>query len=518
MTLHIASGLIAEDQVAAVYHEPAFVHVAGGQDRPPSESRYTYLYANRPEISGDSARTVAQFIPSWLTTAGNGTVLADQLAALRVLEHVPTARLERAFAEHIDLCSYRWDAWALSLVNERLQTMRRPKGRETARRQGVYVGAYGWIENLVPDTGQLLPVKLSDDLKLVFEAGGEPPLQRDPANGGHVLTPSLNHAITAALLRSGYVNNATPSQPDLFAVDLSSARVRVAIQFLEGVRNGQPLGALLGYQFERRLHDRHNEAETDAFIYEVRRAFPLVAKRIADSVDDEASETAIENIEARNVCDGLLLLEHVRTSTTKAYPWGKDLERGTAAQEAIINEEVTALFDIHDAIGDVAIAEAVHQVAMGNADRAAAAMDAFSKGTFPPEPDVVRTPRTGTSLTHRVAVHLPVDAVVGAGATPRAETEPAVDRWLRDVLPPLTDLVVRTRYTNSVGGGPEQVMDVSMHALGFRPVDLLYLIDPDNEAAMNDLDDRLVRHVIDTNGLCPDATISIKYTELVPGR
>ena len=114
------------------------------------------------------------------------------------------------------------------------------------------------------------------------------------------------------------------------------------------------------------------EAETDAFIYQVRKAFPLVAKRISDSVEGEANDTAIENVEARNVCDGLLLLEHVRTNKTKTYPWGKDLDRGTAAQEAIVNEEVTALFDIHDAIADVAIAESVHQLTVGNADRAAA--------------------------------------------------------------------------------------------------------------------------------------------------
>ncbi len=516
VNLHVSTGLIAAEELDETYKEPAFVHVAG--DTPATESRYRLLYDRPQQITGNSAKTVAEFIPEWLGTLGGSSVLADQIAALRVLEHVPTARLERAFAEHIDLCTYRWDAWMLSLVHARLTAMRRPQGPDSARREGVYLGAYGWLENVTPDAVGLSPVTLSDDLKPVFETPGQPPLQRDPANGGHVLTPSLNHAVTAAVLRNGYLNNASPSNPDLFAVDLSSARVRVALQFVEGIRNGQPLGALLGYQFERRLHDRHAEAETDEFIYQVRKAFPLVAKRISESVEGEAPDTAIENIEARNVCDGLLLLDHVRASATKTYPWEKELDRGTPAQETIINEEVAALFDIHDAIADVAISESVHQVTMGNADRAAAAMDAYSKSTFPPEPEVVRTPRTGTALTHRVALHLPVDAVAGPGATPRAETEPAVDRWLAGVLPPMNDLVVRARFTNTVGGAGELIDDVSMQALGLRPIDLLYLADPDSEQAMNDMDDRIARRVITANGLAPDARLAIVYTEPVPNK
>ena len=42
---------------------------------------------------------------------------------------------------------------------------------------------------------------------------------------------------------------------DLLAIDLSSERVRLATWLLDGVRQGQPLGALLGYRFERRLQE-----------------------------------------------------------------------------------------------------------------------------------------------------------------------------------------------------------------------------------------------------------------------
>ena len=83
----------------------------------------------------------------------------------------------------------------------------------------------------------------------------------DPANGGYVHAPSLPHATTAAILRSGYLANATAANPQSLAVNLSSDRVRTALAMLEGIRNGQSLGALLGYQFERALHDDYGLAE-----------------------------------------------------------------------------------------------------------------------------------------------------------------------------------------------------------------------------------------------------------------
>ena len=517
--LHETHGLLTPADLARVYREPAFVHVANQPAaNQPSESRYQLLYARPQVITGVPGRTVAEFIPTWLAAGGANSVLADQLTALGVLEHTDTASLERAFAEHIDLCSYRWDAWMLSLVNQRLDQMRRPGHDPAARRLGIYLGAFGWVEPLKPDPAALPAPTLSDEAKIVFERPGDAPLQRDPANGGHVLAPSLNHAVTAAVLRSGYLHNATPSTPSLFAVDLSSSRVRIALQFIEGIRNGQSLGALLGYQFERRLHDRHAEAEVDRFIYQVRKAFPLAAKRITETVEEGAETASIESVEARNVCDGMLLLEHVRNSAVKTYPWGKDLEPANPTEQGIIDQEVTALFEIQDAIADVAIAESVHQVAAGNAERAAAAMDAYSKGGFPPEPDVVTTPRTGLSLTHRVGLHLPVDAVAPGGATPRAQAEPALDAWLSGVLPPLAEIVVRVTAKNATPGAVSSDVDVIMQTLGLRPIDLLHMLDVGSDAAMGELDDRILHHVIATQGLCPDASVIIRYTVPVAGK
>ena len=78
--------------------------------------------------------------------------------------------------------------------------------------------------------------------------------------------PSINHAAAAALLRNAYLSHASSAQAEMLSVNLSSDRVRRAQFVLEGMRNGQPIEALLGYQFERGLHDR---TSTSAALNEV---------------------------------------------------------------------------------------------------------------------------------------------------------------------------------------------------------------------------------------------------------
>ena len=48
------------------------------------------------------------------------------------------------------------------------------------------------------------------------------------------------------------------------AIDLSSLRVPTAMSVLDGVRQGQALGALLGYRFERGLRARRDREQVTA--------------------------------------------------------------------------------------------------------------------------------------------------------------------------------------------------------------------------------------------------------------
>ena len=80
-------------------------------------------------------------------------------------------------------------------------------------------------------------------------------MQTDAANLGFIHAPSLDQAAIAAILRNVYDLNKNSGRGNHFSIDLTTNWVQVANNFLEGIRNGQSLSSLLGYQFERALHD-----------------------------------------------------------------------------------------------------------------------------------------------------------------------------------------------------------------------------------------------------------------------
>jgi hypothetical protein len=515
--LHKSAGFLTAVELSAMKPEPTFIHV--DPSAASSESRYAALYKVEPRITQSPTLLVGDYIAQNLPNLVESKGLADQIDALGALEDASTAELERLFAEHIDICSYRFDAWLLGLVNFQLRTMRAPTSQEgegngpPPAATGVYLGAYAWVEDLRPSTARLEPVELNGDLAATFE--GPVPLKHDATNGGYIHAPSLSHARTAAVLRSGYVANATPDNPDTLSINLSSDRVRLALSLLEGVRNGQSIGALLGYQFERGLHDAHGLAEVDKFIYPLRKAFPLVADSLEPTVTPP--DVPIEAIEARNVLDGRKLLAAVATPGDATYPFGvADLPAATPNEAAAINAQVDAVRDVNDAVADLALAESVHQAVQGNFDRVAATLDAYGSATFPPDPEVVQTPAPGLGLTHKVALHLEPGMPAPANATPRATVEPALDAWLAGVLPDFAGIGCTVAWTDPVGGGA-QTLGVRVADLGLRPLDLLELLKPDDVQAMTELDDRIVDVVFAKAAPRGDAALEIRYQAAPPG-
>ena len=513
--LRFDAGEIDVTGVTQLRGETPFVHVAEQAPEGAAESRFAQLYRRDAAITGNDATLVGDHITAILGGGASGVRLLDgQLAALDRLQDVPTARLERLMAEHVDACSYRLDAWKTGLVHERLASL--------GERTGIHVGAFGWLEDVRPRTRDLEPVVLDDELAKVFDPDGTTPLVTDSSNAGHMQAPSLNHAVTAAVLRSGYLAHATPATPDAFAVDLGSRRVRPALEVIEGLRNGQSLGALLGYRFERGLHDRHTVAEVDAFVFALRKAFPLVADRLDETKTDDG--VPIEAIEARNVVDGLALVTHIRQAQDASYPFGLSLPAATPAQAGALDAEAAALLELHDAIADLTLAEGVHQAVIGNVDRAAATLDAFGKASLPLEPQVVETPRSGTAITHRIAVHVEPQSdplhspVTGVPVTPRAIGEPALNAWLAGRLPPPDEIACTVGWDDPATGTPDSAV-VTQADLGLQPLDLLALLSIDDQQAMGELDARILLHVQrGPTAPRPDALLQVTYTARVTGK
>ena len=309
-------------------------------------------------------------------------------------------------AEMLDTASHRVDAWVTALATSRLRAVRRDAPG------GVSVGAFGWVEDLRPE-------------------------RRNRTEGGFVAAPSLAHATTAGILRSAYLNHDGTDGRSPFAIDLSSARVRQAMVLIDGVRNGQPLGALLGYGFERALH----EAGCDRFVLTLRGIAPLRQGFLNDAGEAVPQEAA-ERTAATNVVDFLRLLDRydagpdaIRARLVPA-PAGNDYldpalwQPPTDAEWNSIRNAVEAGRAAADAVADLMLAESVHQLAGGNSRRASAALDAAGKGEAPPpEPDFVSTVTPGVVVTHRTLAIAPAAGAWSAG-TPRALASTGIERWL----------------------------------------------------------------------------------------
>lgn len=530
--------LLSELEIRALRSEPHFFHIptarqaggiAGADGTAEEQSRYKILYSPDQRITGDARRRLVEHITLNLDALHGARYLSEHLRALEQIQNSSTARLERALAEHLDCSSYRLDAWITGLIDFQLTSMRFPSrdnpvaGADATggTNKGIYLGAYGWLENVRPANKALSPVSLRDKtLNEIFNTqvpdNQRAPLLRDVKNEGYIHAPSVNHAITAAILRNGYISNATPENPEMLKVNLSSERVRGALGIIEGIRNGQNLGALLGYQFERGLHDRYGMVECDKFIYPLRLLFPLVTQ--ADNLPDGVS---IEAVEARNVVNGLTFIRHIKNAAPahQAYPFGypDKLPSANDLQKGVINAEVDRLLNLYDAVADLAIAESVHQVVMGNYDGAAATLDAYGQATFPPLPDVVQTPRSGIGLTHRVGLHFETNVPVNASDNPRVKAEPAMNKWLGKMLPLPASVSCKVIYADPATGNPNTIF-VTQANLGLQALDLLYIFNPDNLQARSEFEDRIRDYVLESGAPPrPDVSMEITYTECDTG-
>ena len=507
--------------------EAPFLHIEEAAET--SASRYYHLYRPEPAITGDQTMLLQEHVAHILPTAPEGAEYRSMLTALEDLEQTPTARLERLLIEHLDLCTYRLDAWKQGILQLQLEFMRRHHpSRSTSKAnaaadgapaRGLYLGAYGWLENVRPRSKALAPASVPGDLRKAFDADRRP-LVEDPDNLGYIHAPSLDQAQTAAVLRNSYVANAAPGSPKTMAINLTSWRVRQAMAVLEGMRNDQSLGELLGYRLERELHENFALAETDQFIFAFRKHFPLVANKLQTTYEDLPAGESIETIEARNVVDGEALLAHLGESGATTYPFDlADMPAASPAQRSAIEAAIDLIANVSDAVADLALAESVHQAMKGKPDSAAATLDAQGSGLFPPQPEFVATPREGVSLTLRSAIMLdtaPASTAAwpGVAASPRGDAEPILNQWLASLFPAPEDIIVE--IDDASGNPPSRI---SLADLGRQPIDWLYDLRLDDRNAVSALDQLIEAHYRVAHApVDPKAVLAIGYRHEIAGK
>jgi hypothetical protein len=329
----------------------------------------------------ETAPLLFQLVDATLSNAGDRPELSAALARLATVDPVELDWLVR---ECLGLGANRLDAWHTSRASERLSTLR------DKTPTGVHVGCYGFALDLARSDAR--------------------------ASHGFIHAPSLAHAGSAAVLRSGWLARGNGRADSPAAIDLSSARVRSADWLLSGVRHGQDLGDLLGASFERALHD----ARLDVAIRPLRQAVVD-----ADGLKPSAVDLPI---------DGIRLLELHRAGalddTVTALALG-------ARDQRQLNDRLRGLEAAFDAVDDVTTFESVHQLVVGNLERAAAVLDgAGPNGGRPPELNGVRIPRGAVTIDVRTLVL--IDASSGTTAWPdgtRDQFDPALNAWVASMLP-----------------------------------------------------------------------------------
>jgi len=383
------------------------------------------------------------------------------------LNQLPLAQLRLLLQEHLDCCTYRLDAWIGGLAVRRLEHLRTQEGAPP----GIQLGAWGYLENLRPRSEAKSP-------------------------GEYIPAPSLRHATAAAVLRSGYQANRFSGKTDdqgLFAVSLSSARVKDALFLLEGVRNGQDLAALLGYRLERWMQEyRQDGIPTLAqFIYDLRSAFPFRVQPLQAEGNSVPAE--VEEDTSQRVINALDLLEDHREweSQLETSPGADALRRywaghldaePDAGQVSGLETLLDRLDDDLDAVKDLLAAEGVYQLVGGQVDRAKAALDALTEGDQFVRPEIVEQPRSTTPLTFRMGVLLPdrpMTTIGGAPLSARALASPKINRWLYDKLPGMSIIRVNVRWESEPDAAGQTSVETDhllLRELFIQPVDLVYMM------------------------------------------
>ena len=328
------------------------------------------------------------------------------------LAAIPTERRARLAGEVLDCASHRYDAWVTSLATRRLGQLRE------ARATGLQLGAWGVVQGV--RRRALTPVVRPD-----LPEG----TVRDDANRGFVVAPSTGHATVAGVLRAAWIAHDGPARDAEapFAVDLRSRRVGQALDLAQGMRNGQQLGALLGYRLERALHDASGAgAEADWAVFVLRRRYPLMA---ASGEDAGLASQRLVADGWRVVQDALEDVEPLIDAVMAEVPAGIDRDASEAAVRGAIDDLVGAV----DGFMDLGLAEALTQLSRSNYERASAATDMIGRAATPPDSfDVATTPRGGKAVEQRLAMTFGgLGRPAGWGSsTPRATLSPEADAFV----------------------------------------------------------------------------------------
>jgi hypothetical protein len=414
------------------------------------------------------------------------TVLCNLLKA----EELSVTSLETMFLEVLDCLSYRLDAWISSLAYLRLREINEngvklseePPPEFKNRLQNVVKKLrlknrlhYDRASRTLAFNGTMTRyqrkklVEYFPAYKLVVERLYEVSQEASPGIGvygwlekpsaeglmeeskGYLQAPSMDQAITGAILRSAALSDKNDKDSP-FQINLSSERVKMAIWFVQGLQSGYTSAELLGYQVERKLHDKG----LDKYLLDLRKTYPL------------SNQEGTEIFKNSRVIDG-----------EKFLTGGKDKKAIKRKDRKAIEEIRSEVRHIRDAVADLSVAETLYQTVRGNSARTAAWLEAVEGKAIPPEPEVMKTPRTGHPQTQRVLYPLSINLDnidFSELSNPRIIAEPFIAEFCEEQLNDFDNLVFKATISLREGGNGSSSYSVIVSLkddLEMAPIDLI---------------------------------------------
>jgi hypothetical protein len=365
----------------------------------------------------------------------------------------------KAIGEAVDLNSYRLDAWITSLAARKIEEMRSNPLHE----KGIYFGAYGWIEELEKDPTPVNHETLTD---IYQEAGGI------------IHTPGAAQTVASTVFKNSFLSHKQEAQSNPFTINLTSDRIQKSQFLLEGIRQGQELEALLGYQLERHLHDNDLNQE----IYTLREAFPLYENTTGGS-------TGFINL---SVIDGLKAIKNKE----------KLPEQLTHSEQ--VKKQIEKLEDTMDASLDTLFYEAGYQVTQGNLNQAAAAMEATKGEIAPPIIESLKTKIPATGIHHKIVMVFGTATEQFTIENPRAFAEPHVETWLKKNLGQMDKIACLVDLYNPEDDSLIETIEVTLADLNISYLDFLYVSEDPVSNGAGELELRIRNAVLKQGGNQPE--------------
>lgn len=408
-------------------------------------------------------------------------------------------------SEFLDLLTYRLDAWFIGILDysfyNKIRIVHSP-----------YLGAFGWVFNLQENTKrkEITGDKRKEILgNMQLSKVGN--IYESNQDGHFVVAPSIQHALTAAVLRSSYIrDNAQKCSDSQTCVNLSSTRVRQALRLVEGVKSGMSLSIILGADFERYLHDAHNiykiktmdekgkyvecPADMNEFIYPLRQLFPQVVELEAD--DKRANDYVMQVVNGEALLNSFIKdwawsgsvsgwLENAWNSrnngkkcchligTLKAcVESNDDACRLDDSKFNVLFKIIERLMDSYDALNDLLLSEGVHRLIMGDQSSYLAISNFFNKdgdGNLP-NMEVLNIPSEHVVVSHKAGVLLP--QVIEPADKVLCKAEPALNAWIENQLGGMENIVFFVKKENE---GSFETKICSLADLNICGIEYMYL-------------------------------------------